>query len=370
MDLSFTEEQQSLRGLARKILETEVTPRRLREAEAGPDWFDRALWSELGKSGLLGIGIPEEHGGSGGGLLEACILLEEVGRTVAPIPAWPALVLGALPVATFGTDDQRRALLPTVASGQSILTAALAEPREDDPAPVLVEARREGSSWNLSGMVAMVPAAHVAASILVPARTPAGDSGIFLVDPNGRDVNLVRQETTTGEPRFELTLTGTAATGSLVEPGRDDASVRWIVERATVGLCAIALGLAERALELTAEYTTGREQFGRPLASFQAVQQRAADAYIDVQAMRWTMWEAAWRLSEGLPASQEVAVAKFWAAEAGQRVLAAAQHLHGGIGVDVEYPLYRYTRWAKLTELTLGGANRHLARLGSELRAR
>ena len=368
MDLSFTEEQQSLRDLARKILETEVTPGRLREVEAGPEWFDRSLWSELGRSGLLGIGIPEELGGSGGGLLEACILLEEVGRTVAPIPAWPALVLGALPVATFGTDEQRRALLPAASSGETVLTAALAEPREDDPAPVLVEARSEASSWILDGTVPMVPAAHVAATILVPVRTPAGDTSIFLVDPNGGGVSLARQETTTGEPRFELTLTETAPAGILVEPGRDDASVRWLVERGTVGLCAIAVGLAERALELTAEYTAGREQFGRPLASFQAVQQRAADAYIDVQAMRWTTWEAAWRLSEGLPAAQEVAVAKFWAAEGGQRVLAAAQHLHGGVGVDVEYPLYRYTRWSKLVELTLGGAHRQLARLGAELR--
>ena len=370
MDLSFSEEQRALRDLVRKILEAEVTPGRLREVEAGPEWFDRALWSELGRAGLLGICVPEEHGGSGGGVLEACILLEEIGRTVAPIPAWPTLVLGALPVAQFGTDDQWRRLLPGVSAGDAVLTAALAEPREDDPAPVLVEAERDGSSWLLTGSVPMVPAAHVAARILVPARTAAGEAGIFLADPSADDVSTVRQETTTGEPRFELTLAGTSVDGSdlLVEPGADDAAVRWLVERATVGLCATAVGLAERALEMTAEYTTGREQFGRPLASFQAVQQRAADAYIDVQAMRWTMWEAAWRLSEGLPAAEHVAVAKFWAAEGGQRVLAAAQHLHGGIGVDVEYPLYRYTRWAKLTELTLGGAGRHLARLGTELR--
>jgi 3-oxocholest-4-en-26-oyl-CoA dehydrogenase beta subunit len=367
MDLSFTEEQQALRDLARKILEAEVTLGRLREVEAGPEWFDRALWSELARSGLLGACVPEEHGGSGGGLLEACILLEEIGRTVAPIPAWPALVLGALPVARFGTDDQRRELLPGVSAGDVVLTAALAEPREDDPSPVLVEAERDGS-WVLNGTVPMVPAAHVASRILVPARTSSGETGIFLLDPEGEGVNRVRQETTTGEPRFELTLSGASFDQVLVEPGADDSAVRWMAERATVGLCAIAVGLAERALEITAEYTSGREQFGRPLASFQAVQQRAADAYIDVQAMRWTMWEAAWRLSEGLPAAEHVAVAKFWAAEGGQRVLATAQHLHGGIGVDVEYPLYRYTRWAKLAELTLGGANRQLARLGAELR--
>ena len=216
----------------------------------------------------------------------------------------------------------------------------------------------------------MVPAAGGAAAVVVPARTAEGHTGIFLVDPEGPGVTLVRQEATGGEPRFELTLTEApiedAEVLSMPEPGSPAAT--WIAERATVGLCALQVGLAERALQLTAEYTTGREQFGRPLASFQAVQQRAADAYIDVEAMRWTMWEAAWRLSEGLPAAEHVAVAKFWAAEAGQRILAAAQHLHGGIGVDIEYPLYRYTRWSKLVELTLGGANRHLARLGAEMR--
>ncbi|MGH2662306.1 MAG: acyl-CoA dehydrogenase family protein [Actinomycetota bacterium] len=367
MDLSFTEEQEALRDLARKILEAEVTPARLREVEAGPERFDRALWAELARAGLLGITVPQEHDGSGGGILEACLLLEEVGRTVAPVPVWPALVLGALPVVAFGTDEQRGRLLPGVARGDVILTSALAEPEEEDPAPVLVSASRDGSSWLLDGTVSMVPAAHVAAGVLVPARTAEGHTGIFLVDPGGSGVSLVRQEATGGEPRFELTLSG-ADGESLAAPGTDPAAATWISERATVGLCALQVGLAERALHLTAEYTTGREQFGRPLASFQAVQQRAADSYIDVEAMRWTMWEAAWRLSEGLPAAEHVAVAKFWAAEAGQRVLAAAQHLHGGIGVDVEYPLYRYTRWSKLVELTLGGANRHLARLGAEMR--
>jgi alkylation response protein AidB-like acyl-CoA dehydrogenase len=370
MDLSFTEEQQALRELARKILEAEVTPGRLREAEAGPEWFDRALWSELGKAGLLGVCVPEEQGGSGGGVIEACILLEEVGRTVAPIPAWPTLVLGALPLAMFGSNDQRRDLLPGVAAGETVLTAALTQPREDDPAPAPVDAGREGSAWRLAGTVSMVPAAHLATRVLVPARTAAGEKGIFLVDPTADGVMLTRQETTTGEPRFEIGFDGVPVgeAAVLVEPRSDAAPVQRTLELATVGLCAIAVGLVERALELTAEYTTGREQFGRPLAAFQAVQQRAADAYIDVQAMRWTMWEAAWRLSEGLPAAEHVAVAKFWAAEGGQRVLASAQHLHGGIGVDVEYPLYRYTRWAKLVELTLGGSGPQLARLGAEMR--
>ena len=140
-----------------------------------------------------------------------------------------------------------------------------------------------------------------------------------------------------------------------------------MLDHAQVGLCALQLGIAEHALRLTAEYSSGREQFGRPLGSFQAVQQRAADAFVDVEAMRWTMWRAAWLLSEGLPATDEVLEAKYFASEGGHRVLAAAQHLHGGIGVDMTYPLHRYTFLAKQAELTLGGATEQLAKLGDRM---
>jgi alkylation response protein AidB-like acyl-CoA dehydrogenase len=135
--------------------------------------------------------------------------------------------------------------------------------------------------------------------------------------------------------------------------------------RALVGLCAIQLGVTERALRMAAAYTTEREQFGRPIGSFQAVQQRMADAFIDVEAIRWTMWQAAWRLGNGQNALREARIAKFWASEAGARVAATAQQVHGGIGIDTTYPLFRYFLWAKHNELSLGSASAQLARLGS-----
>jgi alkylation response protein AidB-like acyl-CoA dehydrogenase len=143
--------------------------------------------------------------------------------------------------------------------------------------------------------------------------------------------------------------------------------VQWIFEHTTAALCATAAGVCETALRMTAEYTKTREQFDRPIATFQAVGQRAAEAYIDTEAVRLTAWQAAWRLDAGLPATAEVSVAKFWAADGGQRVVHAAQHLHGGIGVDRDYPLHRYFLWAKHLELTLGGATSQLLRLGSLL---
>ena len=364
MDFSFTPEQEALRELARRILDDHVTQARLKAVEAEPDGFDRAAWQALAEARLLGVAVPEDTGGSGLGVLELSLVLEQVGRAVAPIPVFPTLVLGALAIAEFGTAEQRRRWLPGVATGEAVLTAALVEPGADDPATPATSAVRDGVSWRLDGVKTCVPAAHLAARILVPARMADGDVGVFLVDPRGRGVTLERQLATNREPQARLVLDG--APGDVL-PG---ANVGWLVERALVGLAAMQLGVTERALRLTAEYTARREQFDRPIASFQAVHQRAADAYIDVEAIRLTTWQAAWRLAAGLPATAEVAVAKFWASEAAHRVVYAAQHLHGGIGVDLDYPLHRYYLWAKQIELTLGSGTRQLVRLGAELAAR
>ncbi len=381
MDFAFGPDEEALRELARRILADHVTPERLALIEAEPDWFDRAAWEALAGARLLGTAIPEDSGGSGLGFLELCLVLEEVGRAVAPVPAWPTLVLGALPVARFGTRAQRAALLPGVASGEVVLTAALVEPDADDPLHPTTAARRDGTRWRLDGTKTCVPAAHLAARILVPARTAAGEAALFLVDPRGAGVRVERQTATNREPLGHLGLAG--ADGEELPGGA--AALAWLVERATVGLCAMQVGVTDRALRMTAEYTIGREQFGRPIASFQAVQQRAADAYIrpiasfqavqqraadayiDTEAIRLTTWQAAWRLAADRPATTEVAIAKFWASEAAHRVVYAAQHLHGGIGVDVDYPLHRYYLWSKQIELTLGSGTRQLARLGADL---
>jgi 3-oxocholest-4-en-26-oyl-CoA dehydrogenase beta subunit len=369
MDLAFTEEQEAVRELARDILHGHATQDRLKEVEAGPDRVDRALWAELARANLLGAGIPEDRGGIGGGVIELCLLLEQAGATVAPVPLWETLALGALPLACFGSTDSHRTLLAKVIAGDAFMTAGLAEPDSDDPRHPATIATWEGDAWRLQGTKTSVPAAHIADRVLVPATANGGGVGLFLLDPRAGGVDAERQIVTSGEIAMMLVLDGAAVPEDdvLVEPGSDPDAIAWLHDRALAGLCALQVGLAERALRLTADYLSGREQFGRPLAKFQAVQQRAADCYIDVEAMRWTLWEAAWRLDEGLPASQEVAVAKFWAAEGGHRVLAAAQHLHGGVGVDVEYPLHRYTLRAKQVELTLGGANRQLARLGAAM---
>jgi alkylation response protein AidB-like acyl-CoA dehydrogenase len=369
MDFSFSEDQTALRDLALRIIGDHATHERLKAVEASPEACDRELWSALAAGQLLGVALPEDVGGSGFGLVELGLLLEAVGRHCAPVPAWPTLVLGALPIAEFGTPEQRQRFLPGVARGETFLSAALIDTGSEDPLLPTVTARRDGTAWRLDGVKMCVPAAHLAERVVTPARTGEGTLGVFLLDPRAAGVERVRQETTAGEPQFLLRLSGAAVPAEAVlgEPGAGSAVVTWLVERAVAGLCAVELGVVERALRMTAEYVSTREQFGKPIGKFQAVAQRAADAYIDVAAMRWTTWQALWRLAEGLPARDEVAIAKFWVGEGGHRVVCAAQHLHGGIGIDLDYPLQRSYVWSKQIELTLGSATRHLVDLGNAI---
>jgi len=368
MDFGFSEDEEAVRDLAKQILEEQVTHDRLKEVEAGEERIDRDIWRKLGETGLLGIALPEHAGGAGLGFVALGLVLEQVGRTVAPVPIMASLVLGGLPVAEFGTRAQQEALLPGVVSGDTILTAALVE-LGAEPAHPTTTARPEGDGWRLDGVKVCVPAGMIADRVLVPATTAEGKVGVFVVDPTAPGVTRERQEATNMQIEAKLTLDGVVVGSDAVlgDPAEGAAVVDWIVERATAALCAIAIGVCEEALRMTAEYTKTREQFERPIATFQAVGQRAADAYIDTEAIRLTAWQAVWRISAGLPAAAEVAVAKFWASEGGQRVVHAAQHLHGGMGVDRDYPLHRYFLWAKHLELTLGGTTPQLLKLGEIL---
>ncbi len=365
MDFSFTEEQDAVKELAAQILDGQLGNDALKEFDKSGDTYDAGTWAEFAKAGLLGIALPESVGGAGLGFVAAALVLEQIGRTAAPIPYLPTVVLGAMPIAEFGTDAQQEALLPGVVDGTSILTAALVE-FGTAPGQPTTTARAEGDGWRLDGSKLCVPAGRQASRILVPAATGAGTVGVFLVDPSAAGVSQEDLITTSGQPETRLDLDGVVVgAGNVLGDPTDGAGiVDWIVERATAAGCITAVGVCAEALRLTAEYTKTREQFERPIATFQAVGQRAADAYIDTEAVRLTAWQAVWRLSEGLPAAESVSIAKFWTAEGGQRVVHAAQHLHGGMGVDRDYPLHRYFLWAKQIELTLGGGTQHLLELG------
>jgi 3-oxocholest-4-en-26-oyl-CoA dehydrogenase beta subunit len=377
MDFEYSEEQEAVRELAGRIFTERATHERLKalEAAAGDDGpFDRELWAELASSGLLGIHLGEDVGGAGLDFVAACLVLEAAGRTAAYVPVVETMVYGALPIDRFGTAAQRKAWLSGVAEGGTVLTAALSEltggvvlPGGTQPATTAT--LENDGAWRVSGTKACVPAALVADALLVPATCTGADGrpagvAVFIVDATADGVHLTRQATTTG--RHEEVALGDDR--RLGDKGTDGAAVIDVItEFATTALCIVEAGATAAALALTAEYTKTREQFDKPIATFQAVGQRAADAYVDTEAIRLTAWQAACRLAAGLPASAEIAVAKYWAAEGGQRVVHAASHLHGGVGVDRDYPLHRFFLLTRHIELTLGSANESLRRLGKML---
>jgi 3-oxocholest-4-en-26-oyl-CoA dehydrogenase beta subunit len=360
VDFSLTQAQTELAALSRRILTDRATPDRLTELGRAGLGFDEALWADLAGAGVLAAALPDGIG-DGYGLAEQCSILIEVGRAVAPAPYLESITNGAAAIARFGTPEQITRYAATAAAGDLVITVALAEPSGS----AATVAERSGEGWLLSGTKAAVAAGACAGVFLVSARTRDG-VGVFCVELADQGVTVERQEVVFGPGAAQLELAG-------VELGQDrllgigDEIAAWLTARATVGLCALQLGVTERALELTAEYAKTREQFGRPIGAFQAVAQRLADAYIDVEAIRLTLWQAAWRLEAGLPSEAEIATAKFWAAEGGHRVAHTAVHVHGGVGVDVSHPIHRYFAAAKRGEFALGGATAQLRRLGAVL---
>jgi alkylation response protein AidB-like acyl-CoA dehydrogenase len=368
MDFGFSEEQLAVGESAAAVFSGMATDERVAEVERTDDRFDDRLWSELAKANLLGISIPEEHGGSGLGITETCLVLEQQGKTVAPVPLWATLALGALPISRWGTKDQSAAWLPGVVSGHIRLSAALTEAGAHRGSGPAVAAVRDSDNWRLSGTAFAVPQAHLCDRVIVPAQSRDG-LVLAIVDPHGDGATLERAVTTDRQVHPHLHLDGVAVGPDDVLGSPDDSEeiLEWMLEVARTGLCAIALGVAQEALRRTALYLNERHQFGKPLSTFQGAKMRAADAWIDTEAIRVTLWEAAWRLDTGRSAAEAVAVAKWWASEAGQRVVHATQHLHGGMGADIEYPIHRYFFWGKQIELMLGTPPAELDALGDLL---
>lgn len=367
MDFSFTPEQDEAAELAAKILGDRATNARMREVEKSGSRFDRDLWGELGSAGLLGLAVPEEYDGAGLGLVELARVLVEVGRTVAPVPL-AAHGPAALLLAEHGSAEQKQQWLPGAASGASVLTAAVSEERAFAPERPTTVASADGSSYRLTGSKAIVPAGAYADLFLVPAETPSG-VGVFVVTPGDDGVSVVAQTFSDGEAVARLDLDG-AVLGADRLVGPADGSVdRRLRHLLIVAASAEQLGLTEGALRVTASYAKTREQFGRPIATFQAVSQRLADGYIDTLGQRLMLWRAVWLLDQGRPADTDVAMAKLWAADAGHRIAHTAVHVHGGVGIDLDGPVHRYFTGAKRFEFLYGGATEQALLIGRTLAA-
>lgn len=346
MDFTPTEEEQAVRGLATSLFATASQP------DPGVPGFDTALWSRLADGGLLGLCVAEELGGGGLPLSVATVVAEEAGRTAARVPVVP--VLAALPLLTDA------GLVAQVLAGTTLVVPAIGA----DGWGAGVTASRDADGWVLSGTQLAVAWARQASYAVVAARTDEGTELVALVDL--ADVALTDEVVSSQEPHASLRLDAVRG----VELALGAEAHEQALARLTLLQCAQAVGVAEQALQLAAGHVSTREQFGRPLATFQAVTYQVADCWIDVEAMRLTMQQAVWRLDQGLPSGEQTAIAAFWGAEGVQRVVSKAVHLHGGLGVDVSYPLHRWFLVGKVLELSLGGAQRQLERLGDLIAAR
>ncbi|WP_069759495.1 acyl-CoA dehydrogenase family protein [Streptomyces sp. LUP47B] len=376
MDFTFSEEQQAAAEAARGVfadVAPDAVPSPALTTGAVADTFDRALWARLADADLLSLLSAEEYGGAGLDAVALCLVLRESAKVLARVPLLENSAAMAA-VQAYGGPELRAELLERAGRGEVALTVAASGRTGHDPAELAVTARQEdgeGADWILDGVQTAVAWAYDADYVLVPAHTATDRTVLALVPRVHEGVASAEQFSTSGERLGELRLeSARIAARDVIDV---EGAWEWLRDLLTTGTCALALGLGERVLRMSSEYTSKREQFGFPVATFQAVAVQAADRYIDLRAMEVTLWQAAWRIASGapgtLPVAGDVAVAKIWASEGVRRVVQTAQHLHGGFGADVDYPLHRYHAWAKHLELSLGPAAAHEEALGDLLAA-
>ncbi|MFF7735350.1 acyl-CoA dehydrogenase family protein [Streptomyces sp. NPDC007984] len=373
MDFTFSEEQQAAAEAAKGVF-ADVAPDAVPSPALTPgavaETCDRALWERLADADLLSLLLDPRYGGAGLDAVALCLVLRESAKVLARVPLLESCAAAAA-VQAYGGEEAKADLLARAGRGEIVLTVAAHGRTGHDPAEQAVTARQDGGTWVLDGVQTAVPWAYDADVTLVPAHTGAGRTLLALVPRGHEGAVLAEQFSTSGERLGELRLESARLPARAVID--TEGAWEWLRDLLATGTCALALGLGERVLRMTAQYTGQREQFGFPIATFQAVAVQTADRYIDLRAMEATLWQAAWRIASGapgpLPAAGDVAVAKIWAAEGVRRLVQTAQHLHGGFGADVDYPLHRYHAWAKHLELSLGPAAAHEEALGDLLAA-
>jgi alkylation response protein AidB-like acyl-CoA dehydrogenase len=365
MDLGLDEAQQMLKTSAREFLEAECTDTYVREMEEDERGFTPELWQKLTEQGWLGMVFPEEYGGFGLTFFDLTVLLEETGAAMLPGPLFATVVLGGMTLTEAGSEEQKRQFLPSIAEGKSIVTLALLEPTANwRPEGVEATAASGDDGYILNGTKLFVPYAHVSDQIIVAARTGdrARDITLFLVpgDVDGMAHTLLK--TIASDRQSELVLKEVSVPSSAVvgEVNGGWDTIEKVLKWGAVGKCAEMVGGGGKVLDMTVEYAKQRVQFGRPIGTFQAVQHHCANMASDVEGSRYVTYRAAWRLSDGDPAEQEVAVAKAWVSDAYRRVCALGHQVHGAIGFTKEHNMQLYSRRAKEAELAFGDSDFHL----------
>ena len=373
MDFTLGETEQAVASAAAEVLD------RARPVPDEPGAGDATLWKELSRAGVLSLALPAFLGGDELGVMAVATALTEIGRRAATVPALATLVLGVLPVVRWGDRDLQKALLEGVASGDTLLTAAVREPSRVMPAVPATTARLADGPGTVSGVKIGVPCGPAADWILVPARIIAGGTGtaVMAIAGSASGLSWQRAPSAAGQPEYSLRLDaapvshvlgagmkrdGVGGTGSWVGGGR---AVADLYQLATAGACCLADGALAGALSLTSSHLAAREQFGRPLATFQAAAEKIADVYIASRTLHLATLSACWRLDTGRGAAADLDVAAYWLADRAPSALQTCHHLHGGIGMDVSYPLHRYSSLVKDLARFVGGADYRLDRLGA-----
>lgn len=368
MDFAISEEVRSAQQLAQQILGDYTSVEKLKVIEKQEERFDAGLWQALAEAGLLGLDIGENHGGTELGFYSLATLCEEVGRTVAPVPVIPVLVSAAGTLRRFSSDTQKDQWLTGIASGATLISAALGEYNNDDPTAPGSTAQKKEGGYSISGTKICVSLARSAARILLSARM-GEELVVALVDPRAAGVTLNAQIVTTGETQYELVMNKVQVpTADIVAVGGEAlAAMQWAQQATRTALAAMALGVCDKMMRITGQYTSERQQFGRAIATFQAVSHRVADCYIDVECLRLVTQQAAALIDQGRPAEDAVLMAKIWCGNVTHRVSQASQHCHGGTGVDRDYPLFRYCERARQIELTAGSSAQLTGELGQAI---
>jgi alkylation response protein AidB-like acyl-CoA dehydrogenase len=374
MDFSLSEVQKMLKREARSFLEKECPSKLVREMEEDTRGYSPELWHRIAELGWTAIPFPEKYGGAGGSFLDLIVLLEEMGRVCLPSPFIPSVILAGLTILDLGSEDQKEEFLPGIAGGGIICTLALLESSDSyEPTAITCQASYDGKGHHIQGTKLFVPDANIADFLLVAAKTRGSSQSeqgitLFIVDSKSQDIGYTLLKTIAGDKQFEVDLdVKVPQTSVLGKVGNAWNSLKKTLERAAVAKCAEMVGATQRILEMTLDYAKERQQFGHPIGSFQAIQHHCANMAMDVESSRLNTYHAAWLISEGLPSSRHVAVAKAWTGEAYRKITALSHQIHGAIGFTKELDLELYIRRAKAAEVAFGDGNYHRKIIAQEL---
>jgi len=361
MNLELDESQRMIQETAHKFFSSEFPSERIRDMLAGETGFSEDLWVKMADMGWMGIVIPEELDGFGGGFTELAVLLEEMGYFAVPGPYFSTVVLGAMGILKFGNSEQKKEWLPRIARGELKATLALTEAdRSSWPVDFSVTAIDDGPGHRISGEKFYVDNAHVADLMICAAETPSG-STLFLVDAKTEGIDVTLLKTIDGskycEVGFDNVFVPEAHVLGSIGEGRDQLKV--LMQIAALAACARMLGGMRRALEMTVDHVKVRHQFGQPVGAFQAVQHHCADMATDVEVSRLMTHEAVWKMDQGFDHRKPVSMAKAWVGEAYGRVMLRAHQCIGGIAFTVEHDLPLYSKSATGAELLFGDSDFH-----------